>query len=285
MSNFTKPLVPGGTVSDPNAIKKQIINSKGDLIAGLSDDTPGTIGPGSDGQILSSDSNISTGLRWIDHNNPYLINWEARRDGDPSLLSGIKKAFYVGDCGYRSSDGRDFVELTTDNTNRNGWVYFDMGRTDFKGISFEVYYTIVSTAALTTTGDGYGVCPVLDVIPTGSSNSLTGFGNYVFIAEHNSDLIVPDKLKINSHGLNRSTNDVYSLFDNNSQHPFIIKGSINGSILEFSVTYIGEHYASDTYVLGLSETFIYGRYFAINAVTGTERSSQKIHAIIVKELF
>jgi hypothetical protein len=45
-------------------IQPTIIDAKGDLIVGVSNDTPARLGVGSDGQALVADSTQSTGLKW-----------------------------------------------------------------------------------------------------------------------------------------------------------------------------------------------------------------------------
>jgi hypothetical protein len=42
------------------------IDVKGDLIAGVGDDTAGRLPVGTDGQVLTADSSASTGLAWAD---------------------------------------------------------------------------------------------------------------------------------------------------------------------------------------------------------------------------
>lgn len=49
---------------DALAIPKSLIDAKGDLIVGLSDNTPTRIAVGGDGQVLTADSAQSTGVKW-----------------------------------------------------------------------------------------------------------------------------------------------------------------------------------------------------------------------------
>jgi len=46
------------------AILKSIIDAKGDLIAGTAADTPARLAVGTDGQVLTADSNETAGLKW-----------------------------------------------------------------------------------------------------------------------------------------------------------------------------------------------------------------------------
>jgi hypothetical protein len=45
-------------------IPSSLIDSKGDLIAGSSNDTPARVAPGTDGQVLTADSTQATGVKW-----------------------------------------------------------------------------------------------------------------------------------------------------------------------------------------------------------------------------
>lgn len=45
-------------------IQQSLVDAKGDLIAGLANDTPGRLGVGSDGQVLTADSGFAQGLKW-----------------------------------------------------------------------------------------------------------------------------------------------------------------------------------------------------------------------------
>jgi len=47
-----------------DAIAKALIDAKGDLIVGTADNTPARLGVGSNGQVLTADSNESTGMKW-----------------------------------------------------------------------------------------------------------------------------------------------------------------------------------------------------------------------------
>lgn len=58
-----KASVEAGAGGD--GIPPSIINAKGDLIAGTASDIPAIIPVGSDGQVLSTDSDSPTGLKWI----------------------------------------------------------------------------------------------------------------------------------------------------------------------------------------------------------------------------
>lgn len=50
--------------TDPNSINKAIIDAKGDLVVGVSDDTPGRLGVGTDGQVLTANSTTTEGVEW-----------------------------------------------------------------------------------------------------------------------------------------------------------------------------------------------------------------------------
>jgi hypothetical protein len=54
--------------TDPNSINKSIINAKGDLVVGLSDDTPTRLGVGTNGQYLVADSAATEGVKWATAN-------------------------------------------------------------------------------------------------------------------------------------------------------------------------------------------------------------------------
>jgi hypothetical protein len=57
MTTGRLPSVEGG-------IQPTIIDAKGDLIAGVSNDTPARLGVGTDGSVLQADSTAATGLSW-----------------------------------------------------------------------------------------------------------------------------------------------------------------------------------------------------------------------------
>jgi hypothetical protein len=46
------------------AILKSIIDAKADLIVGTAADTPARLAVGTDGQVLTADSNVTAGLKW-----------------------------------------------------------------------------------------------------------------------------------------------------------------------------------------------------------------------------
>ena len=48
-----------------NTIAPTVVDAKGDLIAGTAADTVGRLAVGTNGQLLSADSNETTGLKWI----------------------------------------------------------------------------------------------------------------------------------------------------------------------------------------------------------------------------
>ena len=41
-----------------------LIDAKGDLIVGTADNTPGRLGVGSNGQVLTADSTVTPGVKW-----------------------------------------------------------------------------------------------------------------------------------------------------------------------------------------------------------------------------
>jgi hypothetical protein len=226
------------------------------------------------------------GGQWVDDNKVFnLINWDPRRDGDPSLLTGTNKAFYVEDCGYRTADDRDFIELTTDNTNRNGWVYFDLGSTSFKTIMFEIAYTSVSTETGAGVADGIGICPALVINPVMNDSVFTGFGNYAYILDHYAGGTPPDELRLNVFGTAKSTvSTSFELYADDAEHAFIVRGKISGGFMEYCVSYNSEIFAQINYVLSKSETYNIGRYFGLNGRTGASRASHRINSIIVDVL-
>lgn len=54
----------GDDVRFSMALSKTMINAKGDLVAGMADDTPSRLPVGSDGQVLVADSSSSVGISW-----------------------------------------------------------------------------------------------------------------------------------------------------------------------------------------------------------------------------
>ena len=52
------------SATDPNAINKNIIDAKGDVIVGTADDTPGRLGVGTNGQVLTANSATTEGVEW-----------------------------------------------------------------------------------------------------------------------------------------------------------------------------------------------------------------------------
>ena len=66
--------VPTGSVTPPGPggdyIEKSIINSKGDLIVGRSNDLPNILAVGSNGQVLTVDSSQVLGVKWANLPNP-----------------------------------------------------------------------------------------------------------------------------------------------------------------------------------------------------------------------
>ena len=83
------PAVEGG-------IQPTIIDAKGDLIAGVTNDTPGRLPVGADGAVLQADSTASTGVSWAG---------PAFNAGKNKIINGD---FYVNQ--------RNFTSTTTNNT-------------------------------------------------------------------------------------------------------------------------------------------------------------------------
>ena len=52
------------TSDDANAIQNTIVDAKGDLIAATAADTPARLAVGTNGQVLTADSTVATGLKW-----------------------------------------------------------------------------------------------------------------------------------------------------------------------------------------------------------------------------
>ena len=50
--------------TDPNSINKSIIDAKGDLVVGLSNDTPTRLGVGTNGKVLTANSAATEGVEW-----------------------------------------------------------------------------------------------------------------------------------------------------------------------------------------------------------------------------
>ena len=47
-----------------NFLPSTIVDGKGDIVIGLADNTPGRLGPGPKGQMLTTDSSLAAGLKW-----------------------------------------------------------------------------------------------------------------------------------------------------------------------------------------------------------------------------
>jgi hypothetical protein len=61
------------TQSASNPISANIVDAKGDLIAGTAADTVGRLGVGSNGQVLAANSSAATGLEWVTASGGALI--------------------------------------------------------------------------------------------------------------------------------------------------------------------------------------------------------------------
>lgn len=140
--------------TDPNSINKSIINAKGDLVVGLSDDTPTRLGVGTNGQYLVADSAATEGVKWATPN----ITLGTETTGDyVQSVSGGTGVTVTGGTGEGSTPtvaiGQDvgtgssvaFAGLNVD----SGTLYVD-ATNNRVGIN-----DTTPTTALDVTGDGH----------------------------------------------------------------------------------------------------------------------------------
>ena len=107
---------------DSNAIQNSIINAKGDLIAGSSNDTPAILTAGNNGETLVADSSTSTGLRYQApvQQNPVLNSAFQVWQRGTSFVASSATTGYTADrwLGYRSVAGGTISrQVTGDTTN------------------------------------------------------------------------------------------------------------------------------------------------------------------------
>ena len=78
-------------VADPGAVRKALVNAKGDLIGATADNTPAILTAGSNGQMLMADSSATAGLRYVDPpaNRRLTINGDMQVHQRGTSVTGI----------------------------------------------------------------------------------------------------------------------------------------------------------------------------------------------------
>lgn len=75
-----------------------VVNAKGDLIVGVSDNSASNLSVGSNSQFLQVDSTTTTGLKWTTVTPS--TNWTLLNSGATSISSGATTKLYTGIGGY-----------------------------------------------------------------------------------------------------------------------------------------------------------------------------------------
>jgi hypothetical protein len=119
---------------DQAAVKKSLIDAKGDLLAGTAADTIARLGVGSNGAVLTADSAETTGLKWVtpaaaDTTWTLLNTGGTATTGATSVtvsFSSYDKLFIIFD-NCRSADANAIISLrfNSDSNNR----YYQYGNT------------------------------------------------------------------------------------------------------------------------------------------------------------
>ena len=90
-------------VADPGAVRKALVNAKGDLVTATANDTPAILTAGSNGQMLMADSAATAGLRYVDPpaNRNLIINGAmqvAQRNTSVASITG--SGYFTADRWY-----------------------------------------------------------------------------------------------------------------------------------------------------------------------------------------
>lgn len=79
------------TIADPGAVRKSLVDAKGDLVTATADNTPARLGVGTNGHVLVAASGESTGLIW--QGSPEVIGI-AVSDEETALTTGTAKVTF-----------------------------------------------------------------------------------------------------------------------------------------------------------------------------------------------
>lgn len=210
-----------------------------------------------------------------------VLDWNAERDGDPTLLSSYPGTL-VGNASY-SSGSPNYVQLTPASTSQTGWLYFDMIDTIEDAI---VEFGYTATSGSSTPADGVGCTMLLSSAPTASDNPMSGISGTVnFTLDHyKGGTAPPDPLKIHDGTTQIASNNTnFDLYPGASDVIVRVLCWKRGNELHVEATSKGTDFGENTYIIS-NLTGLSGRYIGVGGRTGDSYADHRLHYVRITKL-
>jgi hypothetical protein len=215
-----------------------------------------------------------------------LFEWDATIDGDPSSLTGISQATFVGSTSWITATGSQSVQITPNSTSQTGWIWWDLGQ-NYTNLIVEIGYSASGGGGTDgTIGDGFTIVSCATATPTASDDPTLGFpsGVSVYADSFNGGSAAPDPLKLFHGTSNLATDDTNGdLFGTSNGIIYNLSLKKDRNVLTGSVEGKGSAIGSVGFMLDTSTQTASGRYIAVGCKTGAAFADQRLHYIRVRQ--